>query len=127
VVDIKSTIKSKDKYETLYQINPRTNRQVRQPNQPSKKQPRKFFMAIFGVADQVPWWVGVTGAKGGRLRSVAVGGLCRCVRWWQWLEVAEAEGVGGGRSVGRRGEGGNFWERMKILKPLTTLLLLFLF
>jgi hypothetical protein len=32
----------------LYQINPRTNRQT---NQPSKKQPRKFFMAIFGVTD----------------------------------------------------------------------------
>jgi hypothetical protein len=61
VVDIKSTIKSKDEDETLYQINPRTNRQ---PNQPSKKQVRKFLMAIFGVADQVPWWVGVIGAKG---------------------------------------------------------------
>jgi hypothetical protein len=48
--------------------------------------------------------VGVTGAKGGRLRSIVVGGRRRCVRWRQWLEVAEAEVVGGGRRIGRRRE-----------------------
>jgi hypothetical protein len=109
----------------LYQINPRTNRQT---NQPSKKQPRKFFMAIFGVTDQVPWWVGDTSAKGGHLRSVAVGGCRQCVQERQWLEVVEAEGVGEGRSIGRRREGGKVFGRKNEIFETTliiTLLLLF--
>jgi hypothetical protein len=57
---------------------------------------------------------GISGAKGDHLRSVAVRGRGRrqCVRWQQWLKVAEADGVGpigGGRSVGRRGRRKIFW------------------
>jgi hypothetical protein len=63
----------------------------------------------------VAW--GVSGAKCGRLQSITVRGLGRrrCVRWQQWLKVAEGEGVGlvrGGRSVGRRRRGRRkrFWR-----------------
>ena len=47
-----------------------------------------------------------------KFRAGAVGGCRQCVRWRQWLKVAEAEGVGpvgGGSSVGRRGRRKRFW------------------
>jgi hypothetical protein len=35
-------------------------------------------------------------------RAGAMGGLHRCIRWWQWLKVAEAEGVGPVGGGGRK-------------------------
>jgi hypothetical protein len=67
---------------------------------------RRSVVVVWGVSD----------AKCGRLQSIAVRGLGRrrCVRWQQWLKVAEAKGVGpvgGGRSLGRRRRGRRkrFW------------------
>jgi hypothetical protein len=93
VVDIKSTIKS-------------------------KKQLRKFLMAIFGVADQVPWWVGITDAKGWSSP------IC-CSGWVSPMRsvVAVVGGGGSRRCWGRekrrkRREREKFLgEKMKFLKP----------
>jgi hypothetical protein len=37
----------------------KSTQQQTKPNQPSNQ--KKKFMAIFGVADLVPWWVGIAG------------------------------------------------------------------
>jgi hypothetical protein len=42
------------------------------------------------------------------------------------LEVAEAEGVGGGRSVGRRGEGGKVFGRKNEIFETTFIITLLL-
>jgi hypothetical protein len=92
---------------------------------------RWWLVGVAGVVDLSSWCgaspvqsvvvsnllqcVGLGVAAGGWVRlRIAVGGRRRCVRWQQWLKVAEAEGVGpvgGGRSVRRRRRGRRkrFW------------------
>jgi hypothetical protein len=85
----------------LYQISQpnRSTQQQIEPNQPSYKQPRKFFMAIFGMADLVLWWVGVANLSPWRVvvsdlvQWVDMGFAASGIQRSWWAEVANGGGV----------------------------------
>jgi hypothetical protein len=87
-------------HKQILPINPLNLYQISQPFQPNNKQNQinlaisnqEIFLwplrvGIAEVEDLSPWRVGVTDAKGGRLRSGAVGGH-GLRRQWRWAEVA---------------------------------------